>query len=754
MAPESNNNPLMVAQQGPSSGALADSTFTRSAYYANGAVAPESGTPARGHGAVTFAGLSRAFVRRWPLALGAALAGAGLVVLGVLVLMPLRYNASARFFISARNEAPAVEGAGENIDFNVLKSNQAGLVKSPAVLKKALEDKTAKGKDVRDLSIVRGQSDPAAWLESALKTDFPSPEILRATLSADDAEEAAELLNAVVRGVLKMNDERDEFEREKLVKDLGHKKDELEADLGVKRAQLHVLARPFDEKGREEAYKTALEMVKDAKKTQRMNQIDLEVAREELKGFMIRIKTIDTFPVPADRLDEVLRNDPTGAAILASLKKVQEEMAEIELKTAPALVPVLKRQKAAERDFWLKQLASARERDRPELEARFREAEVGRMKMLMIEVEQKIAKHERLDGAFLGEVARMEAAARKLTPANTPLPAEVENLKREVASGEAVLDQLNKTIKSAKVKLPSGRVQVQSWANEPTGKDFSRQAKFAGAGGFGLFILILVGVAYLEFRAQKVGDSEDLAHSGINLVGTIPDLPLSARRPSATGVSVKDAFLQNQLGESVDSIRTLLLHVSRTDSLRVLMVTSAAGGEGKTSLASQLAASLARAWRKTLLIDADLRHPAGHALFDLPLEPGFSEVLRNEVKPADAIKPTPLSRLWLMPAGHWDAHAVQALAQDNVRPLLEQLKQQYDYIIIDSCPVLPVADSLVLGQHVDGVVFSVLRDVSRLPALHAAHQKMTNLGIRTLGAVVIGAKADTTTAAYKYAAAT
>src|SRR5205085_3969421 len=108
----------------------------------------------------------------------------------------------------------------------------------------------------------------------------------------------------------------------------------------------------------------------------------------------------------------------------------------------------------------------------------------------------------------------------------------------------------------------------------------------------------------------------------------------------------------------------------------------------------------------------------------------------------DAVKPTQLSRLWLMPAGHWDAHAIQALAQDGVASMFDQLKEQYDFIVVDSCPILPVADSLLLGQHVDGVIFSILRDVSRLPSIQAAQHKLRSLGVRTLGAVVIGGSDD------------
>jgi capsular exopolysaccharide synthesis family protein len=270
-----------------------------------------------------------------------------------------------------------------------------------------------------------------------------------------------------------------------------------------------------------------------------------------------------------------------------------------------------------------------------------------------------------------------------------------------------------------------------------------------------MFGVVLFGVAFLECRQRKVNTLDEVTQGlGMHLVGTLPKLPARMRRPLAGSSSSGSPgnYWQSIITESVDAIRTQLLHAARADAVHVIMVTSASCGEGKTSLASQLAASLARSWRKTLLVDADLRNPAAHKLFDLQLEPGFSEVLRGDVALADAVKPTALSRLWLMPAGNWDAHAVQALAQDSVRGLFDQLKEQYDFIVVDSCPVLPVADSLVLAQHVDGVIFSILRDVSRMPAVHAAQQKLQALDVRTLGAVVIGATDDAGSIAYNYSA--
>src|SRR5262249_56521264 len=103
--------------------------------------------------------------------------------------------------------------------------------------------------------------------------------------------------------------------------------------------------------------------------------------------------------------------------------------------------------------------------------------------------------------------------------------------------------------------------------------------------------------------------------------------------------------------ESIDGIRTMLLRDASVEATRVVMVTSAVAGEGKTTLASNLATSLARAGRKTLLVDCDLRCPAAHQLFEQTLQPGLSEGLLHEVHLAEAIRPTtPAQGLWLLPA--------------------------------------------------------------------------------------------------------
>src|SRR5262249_32795017 len=171
--------------------------------------------------------------------------------------------------------------------------------------------------------------------------------------------------------------------------------------------------------------------------------------------------------------------------------------------------------------------------------------------------------------------------------------------------------------------------------------------------------LALFGVAFFEFRARKLCLPNEVAHGlGLNVVGTVPAMPAASKNANDSAL---EAQCLNQLQESVDAIRTVLLHKARNEALHLIMITSANTGEGKTTLATQLAASLARAWKRTLIIDADLRHPATHVLFDTPQEPGLAELLRGEVESASAIRATSLSRLWVLPAGNGDSHALQAL---------------------------------------------------------------------------------------------
>jgi capsular exopolysaccharide synthesis family protein len=321
----------------------------------------------------------------------------------------------------------------------------------------------------------------------------------------------------------------------------------------------------------------------------------------------------------------------------------------------------------------------------------------------------------------------------------------VARLRDEITNLEQFKQRLGQEITTVQADAEPRRVAIVGKKKEAvvTLRDDKRQMQMAAMAGLGVFGLVVFGVSFWEFRARRVNSLDEVAGGlGIRLLGTLPRLPAGARGQVATAKSARDLYYQGLLHESMDVTRTVVLHAAQAFGARVLLVTSATEGEGKTSLASQLAASLARAGHRTLLVDGDLRKPALHRLFELPLDPGLSELLRGEVSPADVTQPSRLSRLWVIPAGVWDGHATQALAQEHTRTIFQDLREQYDYIVVDSCPVLPVADALLIAQQTDAVVFSVLREESRLPLVYAAYQRLAGLGVRLLGAVFSGARGE------------
>jgi polysaccharide biosynthesis transport protein len=260
--------------------------------------------------------------------------------------------------------------------------------------------------------------------------------------------------------------------------------------------------------------------------------------------------------------------------------------------------------------------------------------------------------------------------------------------------------------------------------------------KMCGIAAIAFFGLAFVGLAFVEYRANRVSNPDLVPASiGLPLVGTVP------ARPKAK-MGMGDREWEAVLNEAVDSARTIFLHSANVNNLRTVMVTSAVGGEGKTSLSCRLAASLARSGRRTLLIDADLRNPSVHGEFGIAGGPGVCEALRGELKDVTAgIHESVIPNLWILPAGRCDRLAIQQLAQDGFARLLAEIHNNgFDFVLIDTSPVMPVADAMLVGRHVDGALLSLMCDVSQVERVNAACQRLATIDVPLLGAVVNGTR--------------
>ena len=282
------------------------------------------------------------------------------------------------------------------------------------------------------------------------------------------------------------------------------------------------------------------------------------------------------------------------------------------------------------------------------------------------------------------------------------------------------------------------------------GIEGNRRVKYTLMAAGAVFCIGLASVTFLEVRNRRIVSPIEISDGlGMKLIGTVPTI---SQKALSSGVQDrKSAMLQSIVAESVDSARVMLVHgLDATKPVRTLLVTSAMPGEGKTMLACNLASSLARAGYKTLLIDGDLRRPSLHHLFETPEFPGLCELLRGEADVFTAVQSAISSNLSFLPAGEWNDEVRQPLASNKWQTLKSQLESGFEYVIIDSSPLLLVTDPLLVARDTDGVVISVLRDVSQVGAVAKARDRLKSLGIKVLGVVVNGFDSPTYRSALPY----
>ena len=185
--------------------------------------------------------------------------------------------------------------------------------------------------------------------------------------------------------------------------------------------------------------------------------------------------------------------------------------------------------------------------------------------------------------------------------------------------------------------------------------------------------------------------------------------------------------------EAYRTLRTALL-LSRAISPRVILVSSATGAEGKTTTAVNMAAALATCGAKVLLIDADLRQPRCHTALGLPPSPGLSDLLTGRVN-TEPVQ-TNVENLSLLPAGHPAANPTELLTSWLMCKLLQEARERFEFVVLDSPPILVVSDGLLLANLADGVVFVAESGRSRQDDARLAIERVLQTGGVPVGAVL------------------
>ena len=201
--------------------------------------------------------------------------------------------------------------------------------------------------------------------------------------------------------------------------------------------------------------------------------------------------------------------------------------------------------------------------------------------------------------------------------------------------------------------------------------------------------------------------------------------------------------------EAYRTLRTNLYFSSLDQALETLVVTSAASGDGKSTTLSNLAVTMAQGEKRTILVDADLRRPSVHRLFDVNNGEGLTTMAVDESALADPpLVKTSVENLWLLPSGPLPPNPAEILGSRRMEEIITALKARADIVLFDAPPIIVVTDAAVLGTKVDGVLLVVMAGKTRREHALRAKELLARVNIRLVGAVLNNASPDQSMGGY------
>jgi capsular exopolysaccharide synthesis family protein len=329
--------------------------------------------------------------------------------------------------------------------------------------------------------------------------------------------------------------------------------------------------------------------------------------------------------------------------------------------------------------------------------------------------------------------------------------AEHERMKEDLQRSQVLYDRLVGLVQTVDLTKSFDQEPLSPLAPASVARPTRSNLKLAAAGiflafvaGFGLLILL----ESLDDRFTSV--TELSYHLPEEVIGQIPETRLSLTNGGSR--MLRQPQEQHAFAESFRNLRSSMFFMfDESARPRVILLTSAVPKEGKSTVAAHLAAALAVSGSRVLLVDADLRRSSLHQIFGVALKPGLREVLTKGLPAAAAIVPVRLpqalaaesggsdsfssAKLFLLPSGEAGTGSAEILMGSQVNELLRDLAAQYDYVIIDSPPVLATDDAMGLATKVDAVFMVVRAYYTHSSMVREALDRLHKCQVKILGMV-------------------
>ena len=728
-APMDGTSPTATATGNPNAGMLAPLRDTILSPLGQSSPSQSYGGADPLAGGIDYRRAWHAFRRRWLPATALALALASIAGILTWVFLPKGFESVAWLRVRDKSGMFGVGGGRDNAEYEAYRKTQVQLIKSPFVLTSAL-----RRPGISSLSTLSAEDDPVGYLMRNIQVSAPmESEVVQVRMRGEDPKEVTQIVNAVAQAYLSDVVNKEKSERLNRRDMLERKYKENMAEVRSSLDTYNNLAKTLGTADTAEVA-TQRSLLLDHLGTLRaqLNQtqrdltlIDAELAIMDAKD---RGEISLEQSVPEETVDAMLLRDPQFAEFRERLSAIEESMAyQAERSARGGNDPAVKRLEAM-RNAMMRRLEDRKEELRPQIVGQLAMDSTNRRTGAAAESPVVLRMRREILAQQLEQTTKdfdkVASEVKTLGAANADLMARKQEIEQLMKVTDQMGVQLNAT--EIDVNMPN-RVELIEEASVPEGSDELFRSMLSALAALGGLVLGGGSVVLFEYLRDRVSIPEEVSQRvGLRVIGTVPQISRSRKRAN-----------DGHVAECVDGIRAVISQTGR-EAPKVILVTSAVEHEGKTTFAAQLAASLARSGKRTLLLDGDLRHPNAHLALGLDLRAGLPELLRGEISPDEAVQPTAIDGLFAITGGVCDYAAITALSRPETAALLKSLRDSFDHVVIDAGPVLAFADVLLLGQLSDLAIVATMRDVSRMPQVTSAVDRLRSVGIRVLGTVVNG----------------
>jgi capsular exopolysaccharide synthesis family protein len=683
----------------------------------------------------------------------------GLVIAGLVYAQSTPvYQASAQVLVVKKggNVVPLEGGDPRAVYMEDYLTTHLLLIKSQLIVERAV-----KKRDLGRLPSLQGKGDPVGVIRAGLGAEREKDasggapnNVINLTYSCPVAEDCPAVLNAIIDSYKEFLDETYHIVGDDTVAQITRGRDALKTQLADKEKEYYDFRQksPLIWKG------------KDGINVQQERVANIEAKRSAL---MIRRAGLDQ---RLKAIQEAIGQKRPRAEILA-LAAEQEEAEDGKPAAKPAEAPHSLEDQLVALQLQEQQLLEDYGEDHPQVRSVHKRIEllrdflnhqngVGGPTVLGLGGDDKPA--DPVDAAvqkLRGELGQTESLLRSLTD----LLAQEQKAARELNTFESQDEHFQEDIKQTREVIAAvvKRLDEMSMARDAGGFD-ARPVSRPAAGGRtapSLFYILASGLLLGTLAGAGLGYLAELSDKGFRtadeirrrlglaVIGHIPQLAPDegAKAAVESGALALDPFLcTHYRPKSVDAeayraVRTALFFNAQGGGHNLIQVTSPDMGDGKSTLIANLAVCIAQSGKKVILVDADLRRPRIHKMLGLPsAAAGLATVIAGQDAVGDAVQQTVVPGLDVLPCGPLPPNPAELLTSPRLKELLDDLRGRYDFVLVDTPPLLAVTDPCAVAPRVDGVVLALRISKKSRPKAERAREILSTLGVKVLGVVVNG----------------